>query len=55
MQTILYFASMKKQESLGRNRKEMGKKNPDPCGIGTVVMSGLEPPTHGFSVRCSTN
>ena len=20
-----------------------------------VVMSGLEPPTHGFSVRCSTN
>lgn len=22
---------------------------------GLVVMSGLEPPTHGFSVRCSTN
>ncbi len=20
-----------------------------------VVMSGFEPPTHGFSVRCSTN
>ena len=20
-----------------------------------VVLSGLEPPTHGFSVRCSTN
>lgn len=20
-----------------------------------VVISGLEPPTHGFSVRCSTN
>lgn len=22
---------------------------------GLVVISGLEPPTHGFSVRCSTN
>ena len=24
-------------------------------GISLVVRGGLEPPTHGFSVRCSTN
>ena len=30
-------------------------KNPDEIvSIGIVVLSGLEPPTHGFSVRCST-
>ena len=25
------------------------------AGFKMVVLSGLEPPTHGFSVRCSTN
>ena len=24
-------------------------------GLSNVVLSGFEPPTHGFSVRCSTN
>ncbi len=31
------------------------KKEAQPKGQASVVMSGFEPPTHGFSVRCSTN
>lgn len=31
---------------------EQAQVNP---GISLVVRGGLEPPTHGFSVRCSTN
>ncbi len=30
------------------------KKAPIFTGALGVVLSGLEPPTHGFSVRCST-
>ena len=55
MQTILYFASMKWNHQRAEKQERIGQKNPDPVGIGIVVMSGLEPPTHGFSVRCSTN
>ncbi len=34
-----------------------GLKNKTPSieEVLKVVLSGLEPPTHGFSVRCSTN
>ncbi len=31
------------------------KKALPQSGRAFVVMSGFEPPTHGFSVRCSTN
>jgi hypothetical protein len=55
MQTIIYFASMKSRINQFELRSQKDKKNPDPFGIGIVVMSGFEPPTHGFSVRCSTN
>jgi hypothetical protein len=27
----------------------------DPLSEGVVAKGGIEPPTHGFSVRCSTN
>ncbi len=30
-------------------------KTPGKCWGFFVEMDGLEPPTHGFSVRCSTN
>ena len=55
MQTILYFGSDEKGNQQTELRWEKGKKIPILGGIGTVVISGLEPPTHGFSVRCSTN
>lgn len=35
--------------------QEIKVKKKAPVLPGLVVMSGLEPPTHGFSVRCSTN
>jgi hypothetical protein len=40
-----FFAYLSK-----RTKKNLIQKEP-----GFVVMSGFEPPTHGFSVRCSTN
>ena len=33
----------------------VGQKKSRSVKTGAVVISGLEPPTHGFSVRCSTN
>lgn len=36
-------------------RQEIKDKKKALVKPGLVVMSGLEPPTHGFSVRCSTN
>ena len=38
------------------NREAYKQKNPSlSLGFLNVVLSGFEPPTHGFSVRCSTN
>lgn len=37
------------------NREGIKQKSPDINRDFDVVLSGLEPPTHGFSVRCSTN
>ncbi len=37
---------------------ESGKENAQPRGVGrgiVVARDGIEPPTRGFSVRCSTN
>lgn len=54
----LLFCQRKKgvKEMENKELKATGtenKKSPDCSGL--VVMSGLEPPTHGFSVRCSTS
>ena len=35
--------------------KQQGIKKALKVSKAKVVMSGFEPPTHGFSVRCSTN
>jgi len=57
MPTIYYFAmpileSMNPKNQHSQKVKDI-KKVPKDSGL--VVISGLEPPTHGFSVRCSTN
>lgn len=57
MPTIYYFALSTKETMSPRNQhteKIQGIKKV-PKNSGLVVMSGFEPPTHGFSVRCSTN
>ncbi len=54
MQTILYFGSIKEGRQL-KHEQKIGHKKTRSAKIGLVVISGLEPPTHGFSVRCSTN
>jgi len=36
---------------IGENKKALDMSK----ALEEVVLSGLEPPTHGFSVRCSTN
>ena len=38
------------EKKLAENKKASHKEK-----LLEVVLSGLEPPTHGFSVRCSTN
>lgn len=57
MPTIYYFALSTKETMSPTNQHtekiEGIKKVPKDSGL--VVMSGFEPPTHGFSVRCSTN
>ena len=35
--------------------KSLNEKTQGNLGDSLVVRGGLEPPTHGFSVRCSTN
>ena len=54
MQTIFYFGSRNERKSL-RKEQKIGHKKTRSAETGLVVISGLEPPTHGFSVRCSTN
>ena len=36
-------------------RKGLFEKKKSPEFSGLVVLTGIEPVTHGFSVRCSTN
>lgn len=38
-----------------KNTNDIKQKSPEFLRDFDVVLSGLEPPTHGFSVRCSTN
>jgi hypothetical protein len=56
MQTILYFGIENKRWGKMNSKGEIkGQKKTRSFETGLVVISGLEPPTHGFSVRCSTN
>ena len=52
---FIFWYPHRKARRLKKYWKQKGKKNPDLSRPGDVVISGLEPPTHGFSVRCSTN
>lgn len=40
---------------ISHKAKKKGIKKALKISKAFVVMSGFEPPTHGFSVRCSTN
>lgn len=53
---LLFCRAMHQQMKTKRipKKKELGIKKALKFS-GLVVISGLEPPTHGFSVRCSTN
>jgi hypothetical protein len=46
------FQQIKTDQTLNMNQLGIKKALKS---SGLVVISGLEPPTHGFSVRCSTN
>gem|GEM_PF-1776449 len=47
---VIIFARLMQTISRSVNKKSLSKRE----AFG-VVLSGFEPPTHGFSVRCSTN
>ena len=52
------FKSNLKEAKSGGVWKKIGQKTKKLLtrrSFKEVVLSGLEPPTHGFSVRCSTN
>ncbi len=56
--TILVFHLAQPIQMIMKNYKIVGNKKAFPIGKAyarVVVMDGIEPPTQGFSVLCSTN
>lgn len=52
---IFWSRNSKKSGKMRSKAGNLGQKKSRSVKTGVVVISGLEPPTHGFSVRCSTN